>query len=79
MKKANNVISEKWKLIWPDVKRALRGLAYAAIGAVAAFALSYIQVFDFGVYQPFMAMPISFLANILNKLITRAEYVVTTA
>ena len=74
MKKPTVVVSEKWKLIKPDLLRLLRGAMYAAIGAAGSYAMSYIGMLDFGQYQPFAAIPVSFIIHLLVKLVSYSEY-----
>ena len=74
MKKSNVVVSPKWKLVWPDIVRLLRGAMYTAVGSAAAYAMTYVQALDFGEYQMFLAIPISALVYLLKQLITHTEY-----
>ena len=68
------VISNKWRLKWPDIKKTLTAASYAFIGGGLAYLAEYFNTINLDEYQVFLAGTISVLSYLAKKLITRSEY-----
>ena len=74
MKEVKYVVSNNYQLLKHDVKKFLKGLCYAALGAGAAWALKYFEAVDFGDYQVFAGAAISSATHLLHKWVGFTEY-----
>lgn len=72
--KTEQVVSGRGRLVLVDVKKFLKGLCYAVIGAAGAYALTYLEATNFGEYQVFATPVISFAAHLLHKFFGKSVY-----
>lgn len=68
------IVSKKWRLKWPDIKKTLVAATYAFIGGGLAYLADYFNTIDLGQYQVFLAGGISILSYLAKKLLTKSEY-----
>lgn len=71
---SKQLISERFTLIGPDLKRIAVGAGVAAVAAFVTFVAEHIQGIDFGTYTPFVMVVVSVIVNAIRKWIAETKY-----
>jgi len=68
------MLSERFKLILPDIKKLGVGLGIALLGALATYLQDTIPGIDFGGYTLLVGAVNSFIVNLIRKFIQTSTY-----